>query len=204
MSVPGIGRVQAERLHHDLGIGTLEDLEAAAHDGRLAEVAGFGRKRIAGVIDSLAGRLGRLRETFRASSASEKDVSVGELLDVDQEYRQRAAAGKLHNITPKRFNPSGEAWLPVLHTDRGDRHYTAFFSNTARAHQLQKTKDWVILYYDGHAREHQSTVITSRQGALTGKRIVRGRETECEEYYRSRGLPSVRAGTSTIGPSIPI
>lgn len=34
-SVPGIGRTLAGRLHHELGIDTLEDLEAAAHDGRL-------------------------------------------------------------------------------------------------------------------------------------------------------------------------
>ncbi len=26
--------------------------------------------------------------------------------------------GKLPTIAPKRFNPSGEAWLPILHTQR--------------------------------------------------------------------------------------
>ena len=60
-SVPGIGRIQAKRLHHDLGIDTLEELESAAHDGRLASVAGFGSKRVAGIVDSLASRLGRVR-----------------------------------------------------------------------------------------------------------------------------------------------
>src|SRR3972149_7652223 len=34
-SVPGIGKRLAERLHHDLGIDSLEELEAAAHDGRV-------------------------------------------------------------------------------------------------------------------------------------------------------------------------
>ena len=43
-SVPGVGEVLAEHLHHDLGIDTLEELEAAAHDGRLAEIAGVGEK----------------------------------------------------------------------------------------------------------------------------------------------------------------
>ena len=54
-SVPGIGRVLADELHHDLGIETLEDLESAAHDGRLEQIVGFGRKRLAGIRDSLAG-----------------------------------------------------------------------------------------------------------------------------------------------------
>jgi DNA polymerase (family X) len=64
-SVPGVGKRLAERLYTDLGIGTLEELEAA-HDSRLAEIEGFGEKRIAGVRDSLAGRLGRVRKPASA------------------------------------------------------------------------------------------------------------------------------------------
>jgi hypothetical protein len=64
----------------------------------------------------------------------------------------------------------------ILHTVRGERHYSALFSNTAHEHKLGKTQDWVILYYDRRTGEHQSTVITSQFGALKGKRIVRGRE----------------------------
>ena len=37
--------MQAERLHYDLGIDTLEELEAAALDGRLETLAGFGAMR---------------------------------------------------------------------------------------------------------------------------------------------------------------
>jgi hypothetical protein len=173
--------VLAERLHHDLGIDTLEELEAAAHDGRLAE-AGAGEKRLAGIIDSLAIRLGRLRTGVRLPASEEP--SVAELLAVDREYREQVRAGKLHLIAPRRFNPNKEAWLPILHTQRDKRHYTALFSNTARAHQLGRTRDWVVLYYDGGKGERQCTVITSQRGPLTGKRIVRGRESECLGYYQ--------------------
>jgi DNA polymerase/3'-5' exonuclease PolX len=48
-SVPGIGTVLVERLHHDLEIDTLEELEAAAHDGRLTNIAGIREKRLAGI-----------------------------------------------------------------------------------------------------------------------------------------------------------
>jgi len=183
MSVPGIGEVQAARLHHDLGIDTLEELEAAANDGRLEEVAGLGPKTVAGIVDSLATRLGRVREPMVISSADE--VPVSELLDVDREHRELAEAGQLRRITPRRFNPAREPWLPVLHTFRGARQYTAMFSNTARAHKLGKTRDWVILYHDSKSGDRQYTVITGRQGALNGKRIVRGREADCEHYYAS-------------------
>lgn len=183
-SVPGIGAVLAERLHHDLGIDSLEELEIAAHNGRLATYQGIGAKRLTGIQDSLASRLGRVRTHLPLAAADEP--SVAEVLDVDGEYRAQVAAGTLQKIAPRRFNPSGEAWLPVLHTQRGSRHYTALFSNTARAHQLHKTHDWVVIYYDGGQEERQCTVISSQWGALKGLRIVRGCETECRHHYQHR------------------
>lgn len=98
MSVPGIGRLHAERLHQHHGIDTLEDLEAAAHGARLGRIEGFGARRVAGVIEWLASRLGRSRPVPRAGSV---EIPVGELLDVDREYRESAAAGWLRKITPR-------------------------------------------------------------------------------------------------------
>lgn len=180
-SVPGIGKKLADRLHHDLEIDTLEELEVAAHDGRLIRQPGIGEKRHSGIIASLAERLGRIR--VRRGTAEKIIPSVDELLDVDREYREKAAANQLHKFAPRRFNPTEEAWLPVLHTQRGDRHYTALFSNTARAHQKGKTQDWVVLFYDDGDRESQCTVITAEWGPIEGRRIVRGREFECMRYY---------------------
>lgn len=183
-SVPGIGPALAARLYQDLGIHTLEELEAAAHDGRLRDIEGIGPKKLAGIVDSLTARLARVRGQRPASEGEEAPVC--ELLDVDAEYRREAAAGRLHRVAPHRFNPTHEAWLPVLHTERGPRHYTVLFSNTAHAHQLGKTHDWVILYYDGGGGELQCTVISALRGPLKGHRIVRGRETECERYYEGQ------------------
>jgi hypothetical protein len=179
-SVPGVGGVLAERLHHELGIGTLEDLEMAAHNGRLASLAGIGPKRLAGITAALAQRLGRVRPERRPEPVA---PPVGEILDVDREYREKSDAGLLPLIAPRRFNPGRRAWLPVLHTRQGDRNYTALYSNTATAHRLGRTHDWVVLYYDGAREEHQCTVVTARQGPLAGRRVVRGREAECLEHY---------------------
>jgi DNA polymerase (family 10) len=181
-SLPGIGRNTAERLHEELGIHTLEELEMAAHDGRLEQVR-IGAKRIAGLRDALAGRLGRIgrRETL----ADEPLPEVKEILDVDREYRERGERGELPMIAPRRFNPTHAAWLPVLHARRGRRHYTALYSNTPRAHERGRTHDWVVLYFDGRAGERQCTVITSERGPLRGRRIVRGRESECLQHFAS-------------------
>lgn len=187
-SVPGIGKSLAARLHRELGIDTLEQLETAAHDGRLRAINGIGNKRVAGIIDSLSARLGRVRPIRVVQESAEP--TIAEILDVDREYRDKAAAGALPTIAPRRFNPSREAWLPILHSKRGERHYMALFSNTARAHQMGKTRDWVVIYYDGRDGEHQCTVITSRRGPLVGERIVRGRESECLEYFRQANTQS--------------
>lgn len=192
-SVPGIGKVLAKRLHEDLDIDTLEELEAASHDGRLADLAGFGEKRIAGIRDSLAHRLGRIR--YLALAPELDQPSLSDILDVDREYREQAAKGTLRTIAPRRFNPEHKAWLPVLHTHRGKRHYTALFSNTARAHAMEKNRDWVILYYDGGYGERQCTVITSQWGPLEGKRIVRGREAECLDHYFNAHRPTLKTAT---------
>jgi DNA polymerase (family X) len=188
-TVPGIGPVLANHLYEHLGIDSLEELETAAHDSRLTNLAGIGRKKLAGIEDTMSARLGRLRPAIEHSVS---EPPVEELLDVDREYRQQAAAGTLPKIAPRRFNPKREQWLPVLRTDRAGRKYTAVFSNTARAHELGRTHDWVVLYYNTGHNEREATVITSHRGNLSGKRIVPGREEACEHYYRSlHRLPAI-------------
>ncbi len=180
-SVPGIGPKTARAIHEKLGIDTLEELESAAHDGRL-ETLGVGPKRLAGIRDALAGRLGRVGR--RAVPDSVPFPPVAEILDVDRQYREASSQGALPRIAPRRFNPRHEPWLAILHTRRGDREYTALYSNTAHAHELGRTQDWVVLYFDGDSsRERQGTVITAERGPLRGQRIVRGREAECLAYY---------------------
>jgi putative hydrolase len=102
---------------------------------------------------------------------------------VDREYRERAEAGVLKTITPRRFNPEGLAWLPIMHTERQGWDFTAMYSNTARAHELDRTRDWVVIYYQRDGEEEQCTIVTEYQGALRGERVVRGRERECEALY---------------------
>jgi hypothetical protein len=112
----------------------------------------------------------------------EPPVSV--LLEVDRRYRDEAGAGKLPTIAPKRFNPDGKAWLPVLHATVDDWHVTALYSNTARAHELGRVFDWVVIYFHRDAQpELQRTVVTETRGTLAGRRVVRGRETECRDWY---------------------
>jgi predicted flap endonuclease-1-like 5' DNA nuclease len=180
-TIPGVGPTLAKRLHEMLHVETLEQLEAALHEKDGKAVAGIGPRRLAILRAALGQMLARIR-TVRTAPVDEPPVDI--LLDVDREYRSKVQANQLRKIAPKRFNPKGEAWLPILHTDRAKWHFTALFSNTARAHELGKAQDWVVLYFHSDSGgEAQRTIVTETRGVLAGQRVVRGRERECFSVY---------------------
>jgi hypothetical protein len=178
-SLPGVGPQLARLIYDQLGIRTLEELERAAHDGRLTKI-GVGPKRLRGLVDALAGRLGR----YRLAEPVRGEPSVADLFAVDEEYRSGAEQSRLPTIAPRRFNPEQEPWLPVYHTRKDGWRFRALYSNTALAHRLNQTRDWVVIYFDDGFSSGQRTVVTETHGDLRGRRVVRGREFECREVYR--------------------
>jgi DNA polymerase (family 10) len=117
------------------------------------------------------------------SSPSAVLIPVALILEMDAEYREKAAARRLKLIAPKLLNPAKKAWLPILAASRKGWKFTIMFSNTATAHKLGKTDDWVVVYYESGKGENQCTVVTEQRGPLKGKRVIRGRESECKKYY---------------------
>lgn len=163
----------------------LRQIHASAGEAGLDALAGIGPRRAAAIRAALTEMLDRRRRLRQGAAPRVEGAEppVGTLLDVDREYRQGAQAGTLPMIAPKRFNPEGKAWLPVLHTERPHWHFTALYSNTARAHELDRVHDWVVVYAeDAQHHERPCTVVTAGRGALVGQRVVRGREAECRDW----------------------
>lgn len=184
-TLPGVGPELAAKIHDILDVETLEALEVAAHDGRLETVPGVGPRRATAIRMALNERLGRRRVRPAAIEPHHHHAApIAMLLDVDREYRAKSAAGTLRKIAPKRFNQTAEPWLPILHTRRGDWDFTALFSNTKTAHDLDKTSDWVVLYHHRRGEpEQQCTIVTEGSGPCSGQRVIRGRELECALHY---------------------
>lgn len=193
-TLPGIGSELAHRIHDALQAESLEELERAAWDGRLADVPGFGPRRVEALKAVLAQRLSARGPSGWRPVEPGKRPSVLELLSVDREYRRKAEAGQLRTIAPRRFNPHRVAWLPVLHTERGPWHFHALFSNTGQAHRLGRTRDWVVIYYNRDGEEGQATVVTEARGPEAGERVVRGREEECASLLHASPEPEPQAG----------
>jgi putative hydrolase len=164
-SIPGLGPELARRIHEHLSIGTREALELAAHDGRLEQVPGMGPRRAA----MLRGGPRRKAGASRRQRSIEPGVDL--LLDVDREYLEKAERGILPKIAPRRFNPTSEAWLPILHRERGDWRFTALFlEHCARAHEPGRVRDWVVIYF------HQDSWPEGRRTSFTEMRGPRARD----------------------------
>lgn len=181
-TVPMIGPALAHQIHDGLGIETLEALEAAAYDGRLATLKGIGPRRVESVRHSLSDMLARRRP--RPGPTDRQQPSVADILAVDQAYRNNM--DRLPTIEPRRFNPTGDARLPILHTERNGWQFTALFSNSPTAHRFGKTRDWIVIYFErADEPEGQVTVVTEHRGPLENKRVIRGQEKACEAFYNA-------------------
>lgn len=200
-TVPTIGPHIAQRLHDELHLETLEALEAAAIDGRLGALKGIGPRRVSSIQHSLARILGRRRPKGRRDR--DRVPPIESILKVDREYRSKAKRRLLASITPKRFNPTGDIHIPILHTEIDNWLFTALFSNSPNAHRFGRTDDWVVIYFekDGQA-EGQCTVLTEKTGALEGKRVVRGFEAECAKIYTTQ--ESVASSDANASPGDPV
>jgi putative hydrolase len=196
-TVPGIGPRLAHVIHEQLHVDTLEALEVAANDGRLQSLPHLGPRRVAAIRASIASMLSRRRPSAAALREPDRTgPTAALLLDMDRKYRLGSQADELPKIAPRRFNPDREAWLPVMHSDREGWHCTVLYSNTARAHELGRTHDWVVIYgYEGEHRESQHTVVTETHGPLVGRRVVRGREAECRAYYDREAMAGAQGKT---------
>lgn len=174
-AIKGVGDELADDILRILHPSDLDELKAHVRAGHLRRAYGVGEKMEHRIADALDVDV----------EAGEEGVAIADLLELDAEYRRKAEAGKLRKIAPKRNNPDNEAWLPIMYSMEGGRQYTVLFSNTDRAHELNKTDDWVVIYRTDVEPDEQWTVVTEYRGPLKGRRVVRGREDECRSYYEA-------------------
>lgn len=96
--VPGLTPAKAALLHREIGVASLDDLEEAARNGRLATVRGFGEKTVRRVlrgVEVARGRSGRL--LYRAAVVEAKR-SAGEIATHPDVLRVEAA-GEIRRVS---------------------------------------------------------------------------------------------------------
>ena len=76
MRIPGLSVAKIQQIFEELGVSTLDELEAAARDGRLAKVKGFGQK----TADKLLGSIAFARRTSTQALLPRAVAEAGRLL----------------------------------------------------------------------------------------------------------------------------
>lgn len=177
-TVSGVGPALARRIHDELGIESLAELEAAAWDGRLERVTGLGLGRLRGLRQALAYRLHRRASVAAPKGAPRRrqDPGVADLLAVDAAYRERAAAGSLPCIHVNGVAGTPPIDLPVLHVEVGGRRFTALFAEPMPRFDVHAP---VVVYRDDPDGDGQWVVVDGKVDGASPARVVRGREAEC-------------------------
>lgn len=140
--IPELGRSLALSIERFLQTGLMPTLELLKGHGLSPRLMRSSKPTRPEPIMQARSQLSIERATtIPTPSGGSSQPSVGQLLSIDAEYRQKTANGELVRIAPRQFNPTGAEWLSILHTRRDHWHYTAAFSNTAHAHQAGMTQD---------------------------------------------------------------
>ncbi|HEX6509237.1 MAG TPA: DNA polymerase/3'-5' exonuclease PolX [Chloroflexota bacterium] len=193
MSVPGVGPSLARRVYTELGVQSLDDLRAAAEDGRLASLPGLGEKSAENILRAL----GRVNK-------QESRISIGRAVPVVEELMAVLRdVAPLDNLVP---GGSLRRWAPTI----GDIDLMATSTDPAAAmdaftHLPQAAQ---VL---GHGPT-KSTIITDN-GLQVDLRIVeaeaygslvqhftgsRDHNIELREYALQRGLSLNEYGIGDI------
>ena len=94
LKIPGLGPRRVRLLHDELGIGTLEQLRAAARDGRISGVHGFGAKMQRQILDAVQSQLQQERRVKLSAAMQLADAILAELAGMPG-VKQAVAAGSL-------------------------------------------------------------------------------------------------------------
>jgi DNA polymerase (family X) len=193
MRVPGVGPSLARRAYTKLGVNDLDELRAAAEDGRLSSLPGFGEKSAQNVIRAL----GRVNK-------EESRISIGKVMPVVEElivalqecdaFQNLTAAGSL-----RRWSPTiGDIDLMATSTD-APRAMEAFI-NLPQVRQVLghgPTKSAIVT--DNGLQVDLRIVESESFGSLvqhfTGSR---DHNIELREFALARGLSLNEYGITTV------
>ena len=193
--LPGLGRRLAERIHDELppirsGARLAARRPPRERARRRAAPAAAIRREPRGALSR--GRLRRSAGTVSRARTT-PPPPVEELLDVDRRYRDGASRDP--GCRRSRRSASIRASL-AARAAHDARHHAlrGSFRRTPGPHQLNRTRDWVVLCDDDRHLEGQCTIVTETHGPLAGRRVVRDREASAALTTNSRA--GRRSGTT--------
>ena len=99
MHVPGVGPKTAKRVFSELGVSTVDEVLAAARDGRIRDLPGMGEKTEQAILEGLATPIERPRDRVSAGRARPFAEGIVAELSELSEVDQCELAGSLRRFT---------------------------------------------------------------------------------------------------------
>lgn len=165
----GLGKERSQELSHLLRLKSYFDLQAAYDRGEFVKILGRDSKVLKEVTKLLEELPGWFSEKRKSLAVLGTLPSVSYLLSLDHSLRQEC---------PYQKTPSQ---VKRMTTGRGI--YTVFYSTSKSAQSRSAIGDWVVIKLDFQGHHLKWIALTAKYGALKGRRIIVGRESECLDHY---------------------
>lgn len=212
LRIPGLGPTRIHRLHEGLGLETVADLEAAARDGRIAKLSGFGVKtaeKILKGITTLRETSGQLMHTVAYPEAQRLQRAIGRLANVRRveiagSLRRTAEVVRDIDLVAGCRGDSGDvvkevARVPgvqeIVNYDKGTLRFKLLSGVHADLRCVNDDGFALALWLETGSRDHCKAVIArlrERGFSLRDNQLVddKGEVVNDEEsIYASAGLP---------------
>src|SRR5690606_28830318 len=100
LRIPNVGPRTAGRLYQELGITSLAELKAAAEDGRLRGIKGFGEKTIQGILQGIAQAEKAEHRPLLHHALPAAERLIAELRAAEPSIREACFTGSLRRARP--------------------------------------------------------------------------------------------------------
>jgi len=215
MKISGLGAKRVAALHDQLGVTTLDELEQAAKDGRIRQLAGFGKKTEQHILDELGRRHGEETQRIKLTAAEQIAGPLVDYLKRTKGVREIVVAGSLRRrretvadldilATCARGSNMMDRFVEYDEVDRviakGDTRSTVVLRSGLQVdlRVVQQVSYGAALMYFTGSKQHNIALRTialrkklkiNEYGVFKGRKRVAGR-TE-EEVYGKIGLPYI-------------
>jgi DNA polymerase (family 10) len=208
LGIPGLGAKTVRKLHLELAITTLDELEAACEQGKLAGLAGFGKKKQDKILEGVKFKLASIAgpKQVLLAQARAAVAELAQLLGIEKAVALGKTRRGVELVEDVRMIVSGitrdealaklevEHERPISHVmAAGDLALTAAVEGIAVHVTIVPQSEWVFSALTGGADETHGAWLVELAGSEAKLRAACAAAKTEDDVYRALGVAPVPA-----------